>query len=194
MSLDQARTPTNVRQQHHSHAQTRLHGGWLLLARMAWGVVLVLAVGLFIASIPFTFADAHTICVSAACSNDSYLTPDLARELHQLGLSVDFFAVLITTWSIILEFIYVATGVVIFWRRSEDRMALLGSLALITFGAAFRGFNPEPALSSLLYAMSLVMAFFGNCCIGLFFYLFPTGWFAPRWVGFLGLGWVVYWA
>jgi hypothetical protein len=72
-------------------------------------------------------------------------------------------------------------------------MALLGSFALITFGAAFRGFNPEHALSPLLYVLSFVMAFIGNCCLGLFFYVFPTGQFAPRWIRWIALGWVVYW-
>jgi signal transduction histidine kinase len=172
----------------------RLQGGWLLFVRVAWVVVLVLAVGLFSVSIPFTFTDAHTICVAVDCSHTSYLTPGLARELHQLGLSMDFYAYLITTWSIILEFVYIAIGVLIFWRRPDDRMALISSFTLITFGAAFRGFNPESTLSPLLYVLSLVMAFFGNCCGGLFFYLFPTGRFAPRWVGLLVLGWIIYWA
>jgi signal transduction histidine kinase len=194
MKLEYAQPEAPASDQPTGEVDARLQGGWLLFLRVAWLVVLVVAVGLFTTSVPFTFTDAHTICVAADCSRSSYLTSKLARELHQLGLTMDFYANGITLWSIILEFVFVAIGVLIFWRRSDDRMALISSLALITFGAAFRGFNPEAALSPLLYVLSLVMAFFGNCCLGLFFYLFPTGRFAPRWVGLLVLGWIAYWA
>lgn len=193
MNLDQAHAHTTASHQRPRHVDTRLHGGWLVLARAAWVVVLVLAVGLFIASLPFTFADAHIICASAACSNSGRLTLDQARGLHHLGLSLDFYAAMAVALSILLECAYVAIGVVIFWHRSDDRMALLSSLALITFGAAFRGFNPEATLPPLLYVLSFVMAFFGNCSLGLFFYVFPTGQFAPRWIRWLALCWIVYW-
>ncbi|MDQ2716633.1 MAG: GAF domain-containing sensor histidine kinase [Chloroflexota bacterium] len=194
MALEYAQPEAPASDQPIGQADARLQGKWLLFMRVAWVVVLVVAVGLFTASVPFTFIDAHTICVAADCSHNSYLTPKLARELHQLGFTMDFYADGTTMWSIILECVYVAVGVVTFWRRSDDRMALISSFALITFGAAFRGFNPEAALSPLLYVLSLVMAFFGNCCLGLFFYLFPTGRFAPRWVGLLTLVWIAYWA
>ena len=168
MSLEHAQLDTAASPQPNGQTNTRLYGRGLVLARVAWVVVFVLAVGLFSASIPFTFNDAHTLCTAADCSHNSYLTPRLAYELQQLGLSINFYAILITTWSIILEAVYVATGVVIFWRRSDDPMALLSSLALITFGAAFRGFNPEAALSPFLYVMSFIMAFLGNSFFGLF--------------------------
>jgi signal transduction histidine kinase len=193
MDLDHAQTDTTAGHRRPRHTDTRMRGGWLVSARVAWMVVLILTVGLFISLLPYTFADAHTICASAACSNGAHLTPDQARELHQLGLSMSFYATLYLIWSIVLEFVYVATGVVIFWRRSDDRMAFISSLALVTFGGVFRGFNPEPSLSPLLIVLSLGVAFFGNCCLGLFFYLFPTGRFVPRWTGLLALGWVVYW-
>lgn len=193
MDLDHAQTHTTASQGRPRHADVRLHGGWLVLVRVGWVVVLVLALVLFIASLPFTFEDARTICASSACSNNGHLTLDEARGLRHLGLSLDFYAIFTIALSVLLECVYVATGIVIFWRRSDDRMALLSSLALITFGAAFRGFNPEPALSPLLYVLSFVMAFFGNCCLGLFFYVFPTGQLAPRWIRWLALSWIVYW-
>ncbi|GHO76907.1 hypothetical protein KSD_46780 [Ktedonobacter sp. SOSP1-85] len=194
MNLDQAHTQSGAPQRAQSQAEARLRGGWLILARTLWLVVLALSVGLFISSIPFIFADAHVVCSAADCSNNSSLTAVQARELQNLGLSLDFYAYLGVAWSIFLECIYIAVGVVIFWRRSDDWIALLGSLSLVTFGAIFRGFNPEPSLSLVLYILSLVMAFFGNCCIGLFFYLFPSGHFAPRWVFWIALAWVLYWA
>ena len=193
MTLEYVQTDTTANDQLPEQAGTHLQGGWLLLARVVWIVALVVAVGLFLSSLPFTFADAHTICDNAACSHSSYLTPDLLRQLQQLGLSIHFYAVLLIMWPIILELVYIAVGVVIFWRKSNDRMALFSSLALLTFGTSFRGFNPEATLPSLLHTITFVMAFFGNCCQSLFFYLFPRGQFAPRWIGFLILAWVILW-
>jgi hypothetical protein len=37
------------------------------------------------------------------------------------------------------------------------------------------------------------LAFVGNACAGFFFYLFPTGRFAPRWTRWLLLAWIAYW-
>lgn len=196
MDLEHARTHTIAAYEQSRQTGLRLQGGWLILARVAWAIVLVLAVGIFIASLPSIYADAHIICISAtsvACSNNSRLTLMQAHELQHLGFSLDFYATFTIVLTVIFESVYLVIGVVIFWRRSDDRMALLSSLALITFGAAFRGFNPEPTLFPILFVMSFVMAFFGNCCVGLFFYMFPSGRFAPSWTGFLALGWIVYW-
>ena len=193
MKLEQGQPGTTASNQLSGQIVARLQGGWLMFARVVWLIVLILAGGLFIASIPSTEANAHIICVTANCLHGSSLTPDRVREMHQLGLSIDSYAISVTIWSILFDFIYIAIGAVIFWRRSDDRMALFSSLTLITFGAAFRGFNPASTLPPLLYALSFIMAFFGNSCLGLFFYLFPTGRFAPRWIGLLALGWMIYW-
>ena len=74
---------------------TSLHGLWLLLARVAWAAVAVLTLGIFIAGVPSEFARLKTVCTDAAalCAwMIPRLTPDKARELGELGLSIDFFA------------------------------------------------------------------------------------------------------
>jgi signal transduction histidine kinase len=193
MNLEQVPTDPTASAGTHRQADMLLHGSWLLLARVAWVVVLILTVGLCVARLPYAFAEAQTICASAACSNGSYLTPDQARELRHLGLSMDFYATIFLIWSITLELVYVATGIIIFWCRSDNPMALISSLTLVTFGALWLGFNPHPPLAPLLIVLWLGLAFFNSCCFGLFFYTFPTGRFVPRWSGLLALGWIVYW-
>ncbi|WP_052567861.1 hypothetical protein [Ktedonobacter racemifer] len=172
---------------------SHLQGRPLLVARILWLLLVAAALITFIASIPGAFAAAHIVCPSAAeCSGG--LTVNQARQLAHLGLSLDFYGTLGVGLSIFLEVVYVTTGVIIFWLKADDWMALLGSLMLVTFGSVFRDFNPDPSASLFLYVLALVMAFFGNCCIGLFFYLFPSGAFAPRWVRWLALVWMLYWA
>ena len=193
MALEREQSDTAVHHSHSEQAGTLVPAGLLRMVRVAWVITLGLMGGLFLFSLPFTFADAHTICVQTTCNHSGALTPDLVRQLRQFGLSLDFYATLVLTWSIILEIVYVAVGVIIFWRKSHDRMALVSSFALITFGAAFRGFNPEATLPSLLSLLAYVMAFVGNGSLGFFFYLFPDGRLARRWMGFLLLGWTIFW-
>lgn len=74
---------------------------------------------------------------------------------------------------------FAAIGALIFWRKSDDRMALFASLTLIMFPA---GFNSSQ-LATLPSAWSFpvhFLAFLGNISIFLFFYLFPSGRFVPR--------------
>jgi hypothetical protein len=89
-------------------------------------------------------------------------------------------------------FVYVSVGVVLFWRKSDDRMALLASISLVLFPVAFS----QEIVGTLPPAWTLPSAgvvFLGDVCIGLFFYLFPSGWFVPRWTRWLALGWIAYW-
>jgi hypothetical protein len=181
-----------IRDEQRDERDTRLYGSWLVLMRVMWVVVVVLTVGLFIVSVPLNFAESHAICTTASCSDSNQLTLDQVHELQHLGLSFDFYTLFVTVLTIIFEIGYVATGAVIFWRKSNERIALVTSLYLVTFGAAFQGSNLLP-LQPGLRVLSLGMAFVGNICAGFFFYLFPTGHFAPRWTRWLLVVWIAYW-
>ncbi|OLB36105.1 MAG: hypothetical protein AUH94_08615 [Ktedonobacter sp. 13_2_20CM_2_54_8] len=105
-----------VRSASSSMADTRLRGGWLVLARVVWVAVVVLTLGLFIASIPTTLADLHILCTAASCTTSGQLTPDNVRELHTWGLSMDFYATYIVVFIMVFAFGYFAVGAVLFWR------------------------------------------------------------------------------
>src|SRR6266581_7910961 len=180
-----------VRSASSSMADTRLRGGWLVLARVGWVAVVVLALGLFIASIPTTFADLHILCTAASCSSSGPLTPDHVRELQAWGLSMDFYASYIVVFIIVFTFGYFAVGAVLFWRKSDDRMALFASFTLVTFPMAF-----SEGLATLPPSWWLpvqFVGFLGSICLVFFFYLFPNGQFVPRWMRWLSIGVIVYW-
>jgi hypothetical protein len=84
-----------------------------------------------------------------------------------------------------------AIAVAIFWRKSDDRMALFVSLMLLTLGAAL--VVPYALLDlPLLWTLSAeVVSFVGVASVVLFFYLFPDGRFVPRWTRWLALVWIV---
>ena len=92
-------------------------------------VVAVLALGLLCASIPTQYEQ----LVAFASPG---LDPATVRaNLQELGVSADFYATYLICISTASALVWIAVGAVIFWRRSDDRMALFASLCLITFGA-----------------------------------------------------------
>ncbi len=162
-------------------------GRSLLLARAAWLAVALLAVGLYAAGTYSYWLDLREACNLGAevCSDRGLLTPQNVLELNGLGLSVGFHAAFEVVLTTILVAAWVATGVAIFWRRSDDRMALLVSLMLVTFGTAALNTAPTDALVAAHPALWLPVGgvqFLGQICIVLFFCLFPSGRFVPRWI------------
>ena len=177
----------------HNSSDTCLHGRWLLLLRVGWVVVTVLALGLFVASIPSYVAHLHLLCTgtAAACTTSGQLTPGDVRRLHELGLSRDFYA----TYTIVLMSLaalgYWLVAAFLFWRKSDDRVALLAIVSLVTFPMVF---NPGiHTLPSPWWSLANVLSFLGSLCLVLFFYVFPSGHFVPsftRWVTVVAL---LYW-
>ena len=191
MNLQHTVRQATVSRERHEEAHTRLHGRWLVFARVTWIAVVGLALGLFIASIPTTFADLHILCTAASCSNGGQLTPDYVRELHVLDLSMDFYATYIVVFIIVFTFGYFAVGAVLFWRKSNDRMALFASFTLVMFPMAFT--EVLATLPPSWWLPVQFVSFLGSICFVLFFYLFPNGQFVPRWMRWLSIGVIVYW-
>jgi hypothetical protein len=174
----------------HNGSQTRLQGAWLVTARVAWVAITLLTVGLFVAALPYFFASLHVVSTS---SYGPQLTPGDVQELHRLGLSLDFYAWLNVSVYTIFLLVYVLVGVMIFLHKSDDRMALLASLTLVLFPV---GLNSQ-IVGTLPPAWTLpteFVQFFGDVSFALFFYLFPSGRFVPRWTRWLAILWVAVWA
>ena len=171
----------------------RLRGRWLLLARAAWTAVAVLAAGLFVAAIPAEFALLHIPCPTLRCPTGQ-LPPAGLRALEDLGLSTGSFAAYSVTMDVLFAVVCGTVAALIFLRRSDDRMALLASLALLTFGTATFTFSMA-ALAAQHPAWEIPVAFLhflGAASFGLFLYLFPDGRFVPRWTRWMGLVWIAW--
>jgi signal transduction histidine kinase len=165
-----------------------LRGRWLLIARVAWVVVALLYVGVFISGIPSEFARLKTPCTdTVSCSLIPHLTVQKVQQLKEVGLSDEFFAAYFVSIEAAFTALSAAIGALIFWRRPDDRMALFVSLMLLTLGGAL----PIPLftldLSPLWTASARAVAFVGGASAILFFYVFPDGHFVPRWSRWLWL-------
>jgi hypothetical protein len=169
---------------------TRLRGRWLVVARLAWVVAIVSAIGLQVLALPTRFEELRTVCTASNCGDR--LTPAWLLQLHGLGLSAATYAAfhLAVDVALVLTFLTVATLIVVL--RSDDWLAVLGSLTLVAFGAST--FSPiAPSLVAHSPAWWLPVAavsFLGSVAIVTFFYLFPDGRFVPGWIRWLAGAWV----
>ena len=191
MNLQHRSAITVERSRKRNGPETRLQGVWLVIARIGWVVIAGLSIGLFAVALPSYFAYLHV--VNTASPSGYQLAPSDVRELQRLGLSFDFYAWLNISVSVIFLLVYVLVGVVLFWRKSDDRLALLASLSLLLFPFAVS----TQVVGTLPPAWTLLVEcaeFLGNVCLGLFIYLFPSGQFVPRWTRWLMVGTGAYWA
>ena len=159
--------------------------------RVLWVAVAVLTVGVFVWGIPSEFARLRTPCEDAvSCAWLPRLTAENTRQLVDLGLSADFFAVYFIALEVAFTVVPFAIGAVIFWRKLRDRTALVVSLMLVTWGAAF--FVPYPLLdlSPLWTLLAQTVSFVGSVLLILFLYLFPNGRFVPGWTRWPAAVWV----
>jgi hypothetical protein len=135
------------------------------------------------------------VCTAASkvCSEQEAVdqpTPEGVRALQDAGLSVRTYALLNVVVGKVFQLVWFAVGALIFWRRSDDRMALLVSAFLVSFGPvsvdttdAEALISSQPAWWLLVRAVEIV----GNVSAVLFFLLFPSGRFAPRWTRWLAV-------
>ncbi|HET7478588.1 MAG TPA: ATP-binding protein [Rubrobacteraceae bacterium] len=159
-----------------------LRGHRLAAARTIWVVVVLAALAVFAAGLPAYYDQ----IVQAAAANTSR-GAGLRDNLGSLGLSVGFYA----GWfgvviPVVMAAAFSLVAAVIFWRRSDEPMALFVSLLLALFGATRSDANEALAqvhsglgpLSSALESLSVVSVF-------AFLFVFPNGRFVPRWTRWL---------
>ena len=116
---------------------TNLCGRWLIIARVVWVLVAVLAIGLSAATGPEQYDGLKTVCIEAECDADQ-LTPGNVQDLEDLVFSVGVFAGLVSGFRTLNLLVWVAIGALIFWRRSDDRVALFTSVTLVAWGGLRR--------------------------------------------------------
>ena len=161
---------------------------WLFLVRVGWLVVVVLALGLFFGSIPEQY---HSLINF----DDPDLAPGTVRaNLEAAGISTGFYAMYLLLLNVPSAMVWAGVGVVIFWRRSDNWMALLTSLCLILFGTFSLNDGPK-ALADHYPALGLpvhLLQLFGTVSLAFFLYLFPNGRFVPRWARWVILIWIAH--
>jgi len=178
----------------------RISRRWLTLARGAWVVCALLLLANFVASIPAYYQLMRTVCTlpnQEQCTNTfGQLTPDNVAALTHLHLSLPGYAAYIVTLNVLFSLLPWGLGLLIFWRKSDERMGLFVSLLCVlsagtgsvnTLLGVWAGTQPPPLLSALFNLISGV-EWIG---LGAFLLTFPTGRFVPRWSWLVLSFWII---
>jgi hypothetical protein len=154
-----------------------------------WVALIVFTVGIFVISLPVYFAQLQTVCVGDLCVyRYGQLTPGSAKALQDLGFSIGGYAASILALAIALALVSFGVAGVLFWRRSDNWMAMLVSLFLVTFGANFIAPGLLAAhLQTAWYLPLTILTLLGLLTLNLLLYLFPDGQFVPRWTRLLAV-------
>jgi hypothetical protein len=145
---------------------TRLSGRPLTIARLLWLGLTLLILATFAVGIPGSYAKALHISL------------ETQAELAQHGLAPEFPAIFLVTVDTLTMLGFTAIAVLLFWRRSDDWMALfVGQFLMLT---AMIYTDPASNQVMPLWVVAVLIAL-GETSQITFFYIFPNGEFVPRW-------------
>ena len=172
-----------------SATHIRLSGSRLILARITWIAVVTLLMALFLTMLPAYYTLLQTICIGATCA-PTQPTPDSAQGIQKLGFSLGTYATFTLALTLASVFVCLVVSAVIFWRRSDDLMALLVALGVVALGLVYVPFALLGSHSAW-QVPAIVLTLLGNGVFFLACSLFPDGRFVPRWTYWLLPCWVV---
>ena len=168
---------------------TRLVKPWVWIARIGWGILFFVGISLFVRGIPARIDLTSVPC--EALEDCIQLQPSVegARLLVEEGYSLRDYGTIVAIVEIFTALIFTGAGVVIFWRRSDDRMALFASVGLMFFGTGATSFLlalrvTEPGLSAFINLWQII----GLGWFVLLGIIFPNGHFTAKWTRWLTIG------
>lgn len=169
------------------------NGRRLLTARLAWLVVAFAGIALSLANLFVLYDELREVCTNeiAECQAVGRLTVDSAAILDGMGLTTDRYALYQIAVRAIGMLVWVLIGALIFIHSARERVALLASLALVTFGSTFPGLESLPRAFPALNPFTALLAIVALTSMLLFLFLFPNGRFVPGWTRWLALAWII---
>jgi hypothetical protein len=140
---------------------------------------------------------AFVISVPARYTQLAHPSSGVRDALAEMGLSAGGYALYNVGLDTVFVSVFAAVASLIFWRRSDDPVALLVATMLVVWGPLNGLLVLTPSATEGKYpALQLVvgslLTYLGYMTWMLFFYLFPSGRFVPRWTRWLALGWVLF--
>jgi hypothetical protein len=186
---------------------TILPGRWRGLYRTGWLALVGLMVTTFVIAIPFRFRSLMTPFNAKDWTFVPELDPALTAvafavlsseeidDLESLGLSHEFYSGYILTFEVALMLACVIIAGIIFWRRSDDWLALWISLIMVVLGT-LGPFVEVPNLAMVwpsagwMLILALPLGMISHLHL---LFLSPDGRFVPRWSLKVGAGFSGMW-
>jgi len=162
---------------------TPVLGPRLHLLRLIWVLVVVVVIGLFLASVPLRSQELHTVVAADQQRQPGQLsTVDLAALSH-LGITIDGYVYWVMGWEFVFNLIYLIGGVLCFIRKSTEWMPIYISLAMVTFAVSAQYNLTILALETPIWNFAVNALFCVSfASVGLVFLIFPDGIFTPAWL------------
>ncbi|HTP08601.1 MAG TPA: hypothetical protein VMP08_10145, partial [Anaerolineae bacterium] len=169
---------------------TQVHSKALTFARSVWLGIALLDVGLSVAGLIIWLPLLQQVCTEAAvvCLQRGQFTAAEFAAVSATGWSWPAFVWYNVLGEVAPKLVGVVVGFMIFWRKPNDRMAWVASLFLV-IGLATDTLDTLAAVQPALWLLTNILSYIGIVCFALFFYLFPTGRFVPKWSRWLAAAW-----
>jgi len=163
-----------------------------LIARVAWVLLVVVVVALFVLSVPIHHSETRT-AVPEATRSIYRLGPTDPDRLAGMGLSATFYGVVLNTADVIFMVVHLALAIFVFAVRRNDWKALLFSAVLVihgsSYGQSLRSLAEAEPTFDLAIRIIESLYWFGAFCTLL---LFPDGRFVPKPMRWLALLWGIW--
>ncbi|GAC1390741.1 MAG: hypothetical protein NVSMB38_09320 [Ktedonobacteraceae bacterium] len=167
----------------------QLDGVWLLLARGAWAASIVGALALLMLTLLVSRGQ-HMIFCPFISPVSCAVTPATAQALHHLGLSPATYDAYNLVLTLLESLAFVGVGGFIFWRKSNEPVALVASFFLVSIALGpFISSVPHQPEGEVLFSDIYVMCIF--TALGYFLVTFPDGRFVPGWTWVFVVLWAV---
>ncbi|HEV2235171.1 MAG TPA: hypothetical protein VGR57_00790 [Ktedonobacterales bacterium] len=167
-------------------AAANLTGAPLALARAGWVVITVVSLGLVVVGMPLAYQQIITAQSGPQCA-DTRFSPAQFAYMHAAGVSPASIAVIVIAVQCYEILVGVGLGALLFWRRSESRIALLAATWLVlssTVANDQHWLGAVCALRPIWPAAGLIFELLGvvGSLLGpVFWFTFPSGRWVPRW-------------
>ena len=163
-----------------------------LLVHGVWLALFTLSVVVFVLGVRVWFPALQQVCQATALVCQQRLGPTAAdvQTLQANGYSLATYAWYNLVSRSLIKLLGLALGGLIFWRRPADRIAFIASLFLV-IGLDTSIADTLAAADPAWWLPTRLLFYAGSLCFALFFYLFPSGQFVPRWTRWMALGYAL---
>lgn len=166
---------------------SRSSGWWLTAVRVVWLIAALLSVAFLAAEMQATLAVAKHLCPNASfldCPN-MQLTVQTAHALHGISMSPAQYTGYNLALLLLVSAVAYALAVVLMVRRSADRMVLVAAFACL-----FVNVNSFQSPGGMWTDVAPAISILSEVGVALFFFLFPSGRFVPRWAALFAAAYV----
>ena len=170
---------------------------WLRLAQIVWVIAVAGILLMGVAGSVLYYERLRQVCLAEAmvCGQLDLATPAGVDQLAARGLSLESYALLLVAYRLLTSLIPTVLGILIFYRRRSEPIALLVSFFLISWGQSNGSLNVLAGSYPLFDIPAQMLELAGAVMLALFLGLFPNGRMVPRayWVVvvYFALGYLV---